>query len=130
MLAVQRLVTVYKSGWKGRLLLRDVIAMLRGREGKEMGSSDAISVIPAARTAKAASSMTTLTKSQCSKAFPAAKVVILERYTLPEVPKMSDIGTMVRSALRQAMLAELRRGENDDVADYLATHEVFARRSR
>lgn len=70
--------------------------------------------------------MTTLTKSQRLKAFPAAKVVILERYTLTEVPTWSDIGTMIRSALRQAMLVELRRGDNDDVADYLATHEEEA----
>lgn len=70
--------------------------------------------------------MTTLTKSQRLIAFPAAKVAILERYKLTEVPKWSDIGTMIRSAMRQAMLAELRLSENDDVADYLATHEEEA----
>ena len=70
--------------------------------------------------------MTALTKSQRSKAFPAAKVAILQRYELTEVPKWSDVGTTVRGVLRQAMLEELRRGENDVVAEYFAAHEEEA----
>lgn len=70
--------------------------------------------------------MTTLNKFPRVKAFPGAKVAILVRYTLAEVPKWSDIGTAVRNALRETILDELRRGENDDVADYLATHEEEA----
>jgi len=49
-----KLVKDCKSRGEERLLLRDVVAMLRRRERKEMGSSDAISAVPAARTAKAA----------------------------------------------------------------------------
>ena len=59
--------------------------------------------------------MESLNKTQRAKVFPAAKVEILDHYvTVKDVPKWSDIGTLVRISLREAMISQLRVSDNGD----------------
>lgn len=68
--------------------------------------------------------MDALTKAQRAKIFPAAKAALLDYYTsTKDIPKWSDIGTLVRVSLREAMISQLRVSDNGDVAEYLECHE-------
>ena len=73
---------------------------------------------------KEARIMDCLSKVQRSKVFPAAKAALLDKYaSTHEIPKWSEIGTLVRINLREAMITRLQVTDNGDVAEYLKGHE-------
>lgn len=68
--------------------------------------------------------MAALSKSERSKAYPAAKAAILSKYTnAHDIPKWSEIGTLVRKTFRQSVISQLENTDCGDVAEYLRLHE-------
>ena len=67
--------------------------------------------------------------SQKRKISPAAKYVFLAHYGQPcDIPRWSDIGSLVQVELHDAMIDRLRYTQSGDVADYLMDHREEAMR--
>ena len=68
--------------------------------------------------------MAALSKSERSKVYPAAKAAILSKYTnMHDIPKWSEIGTLVRKKFRESIISQLENTDCGDVAEYLKLHE-------
>ena len=70
-----------------------------------------------------------LDKFQMRKISPAAKHVILTHYGQTcNIPRWSDIGSLIQVELLDAMIDRLRDTQSGDVADYLAGNREEAMR--
>lgn len=68
--------------------------------------------------------MDALGKVERSKIYPAAEAAILNKYiTYYDIPKWSEIRTLVRKSLRAYVISQLEITDNGDVAEYLKLHE-------
>lgn len=68
--------------------------------------------------------MAALSKSERSKVYPAAKAAILSKYvSIHDIPKWSEIGTLVRKSFRETIISQLQNTDFGDVAEYLRLHE-------
>lgn len=68
--------------------------------------------------------MAALNKVQRSKVYPAAKTAILSKYpSTHDIPKWSEIGTLVRIRFREIVISQLQLTDNGDVAEHLKLHE-------
>lgn len=68
--------------------------------------------------------MAALSRAERSKVYPAAKAAILNKYAnAQDIPKWSEIGTLVRKSFREFVINQLQATECGDVAEYLRLHE-------
>lgn len=68
--------------------------------------------------------MAALSKAERSKVYPAAKAAILSKYVnYHDIPKWSEIGTLVRKDFRRMIISQLQITDCGDVAEYLKLHE-------
>lgn len=69
--------------------------------------------------------MAALSRAERSKVYPAAKAAILDKYVnVNDIPKWSDIGTLVRKGFREFIINQLQLTDCGDVAEYLRLHET------